>query len=113
MAQLGSYKIPKEYKDEDKWFRFFTKLQLFMCGGALGIGILICIVFSAIHLFGLGLAIAETIVGLTFVVSFVTMPTDRYLIGGGYPLYKIIMRLANRLLPGNRILYIKHYKKED
>ena len=27
MASTGVFRVPREFKDEDKWFRYFTKKQ--------------------------------------------------------------------------------------
>lgn len=109
MASLGNYQIPKEFKDEDKWFRYFTKFQLALFAIAVGISIVVLMVTAAIHLLPIGIIITELLVGLSLVFGFITLPQDRYMIGGGYPLRTIIMRLIVKNLRKNKKLYVKNY----
>jgi hypothetical protein len=112
MAELGSYQIPKEFKDEDKWFRYFTKKQLIFVGGAIFLSVVITSFFSGLGLIKVGISISEVILLLTIAVAFIRIPTDRYLIGGGYHIMQILMRLVIKRLKQNRILYVKNYSEE-
>ena len=112
MAELGSYQIPKEFKDEDKWFKYFTKKQLVIVGGALALSVVIVGFFFGIHLLPVGVIIGETIMLLAVGIAFIKIPTDRYLIGGGYPVSQILIRLIVKKLPGNKVLYVKNYEEE-
>ena len=111
MAELGSYQIPKEFKDEDKWFRFFTKKQLIVVGAALAACVVIVSFFYGIGMLKVGLAIAEIIMVLAVAVVFIRIPTDRYLIGGGYHIAQIVGRLIIKRLPGHKIIYVKNYEE--
>lgn len=112
MSDLGSYQIPKPFKDEDKWFKYFTKKQLIVVGAALGVSVLIMSFFAGIHLFGVGLAIAEVILILSITASFIRIPNDKYLIGGGYHIAQILFRMIVKKLPMNKVLYVKNYEEE-
>ncbi len=112
MAELGSYQIPKEMRDEDKWFRYFTKKQLIFVGGALFAAVAICTFFKSIGLFKVGLSISEVILLITLAASFIKIPTDRYLIGGGYHIMQIVSRMVIKRLPQNKILYVKNYEED-
>lgn len=106
-SRLGHYDIPKEYKDEDKWFRFFTKTQLLFifAGGLLAAGIIA--LFTLIHLTLVGVIIGIVAVIIAAVLAFVPMPPDRYMIGGGYMLRTIVFRVFLKHLRKNKKLYVK------
>ena len=109
MAELGTYSIPKEYKDEDKWFRFFTKKQLLHVGVGCGIGLMLFAFMTSIGISALGIALAEICIIISAIVAFIKMPTEKYLVGGGYNLSTIIYRLILKRLPRNKVIYIKNY----
>ena len=109
MAEIGNYQIPKEFKDEDKWFRFFTKRQLLYVGAALGADTLILTVTYPLGIIGLGIFLSEIILILALIFAFVIIPTDKYMLGGGYNLSNIIIRVVIKQLPFNKKIYVKHY----
>ena len=49
MASLGTYKVPAPLKDEDKWFKFFTKTQLICVAGSVVLGVSILVQFCREH----------------------------------------------------------------
>ena len=112
MSDLGSYRIPKELKDEDKWFKFFTKKQLLIVGSGLALSIVIVGFFYGMHLLPVGVMMAEVVMLLSAGIAFVKIPTDKYLIGGGYPVSQILIRLVLKRLPGHRVLYVKNYEED-
>ncbi len=104
----GTYNIPRPLKDEDKWLKFFTKTQLLI----VGIGIIIAALFGLI-LWPIGanhiaVVIAVIIIALSAVLAFFPMPPDKYLYGGGYPLYIIALRVVVKMFSKKKI-YIKNY----
>lgn len=109
MASLGNYQIPKEFKDEDKWFRFFTKFQLALFAIAVGLSILVLLITSVIHLLPIGVIITEILVGAALIFGFINLPSDRYMIGGGYPVRTIVMRIITKNLKRNKKIYVKNY----
>ena len=112
MAELGSYQIPKEFKDEDKWFKYFTKKQLIVVGSALGASVLIISFFNGVGLLPVGISISEVVLILSITSSFIRIPRERYLIGGGYHIAVILWRLICKRFPKNRVLYVKNYEEE-
>lgn len=112
MAELGSYQIPKEFKDEDKWFRYFTKKQLIFVGGAGFASVVITSFFKGLGMIKVGISISEVILLLTIAIAFIKIPTDKYMIGGGYHIMQILLRLVIKRLPKNRVLYVKNYGEE-
>ncbi len=113
MAELGTYQIPKEFRDEDKWFKFFNRKQLAITGG----GILLCVppsfIFHQLGYLQIGLAIDEIIILAALLLAFLPLPTERFLVGGGFMLNQIVLRLIIKNLPKNKKLYVKNYEEED
>lgn len=108
---LGRYRIPKEIKDEDKWFKFFTKTQLLYVGiGGLLSGFFISLA-NTLHILPVGIVIAEFIMVVAIVIAFVKIPKDRYLIGGGLPIRVILLRLIEKNIPANKKIYLKGINK--
>ena len=113
MAELGNYNIPREYKDEDRWFRFFTKVQLLYIGVAIALSIVVIMLFNALHMLPVGIVFAELNIIAGAVLAFIRIPEDRYMIGGGYLLRTILMRLIVKNLPKNKKIYLKNYDEEE
>ena len=111
MSRLGRYKIPREFKDEDKWFKFFTKKQLFylVIFGGLAVGAVW--LTSNIHLTLLGILLAIFLIAIGIVVPRVNMPLDKYLWGGGVPIEKLAVRVLLKQLPKNKVVYISNVDK--
>lgn len=111
--KIGTYKIPSEFKDEDKWFKFFTLRQLF---ALIGIGALCFIVFrlfSIIHMRFIGACIDVAILIIGIMCIYAPVPEEKYLIGGGQPFRVILLRMVRKRMKKNRIIYIKNYDQED
>ena len=108
----GTYKIPKPFQDEDKWFKL-TKKQIvyFAAGGFLAVGF--------VKLFGtVGLSLIGWVCGIVVLLaavllSSVSMPLDKYIIGGGIRLEILAVRVLTKRLPQRRVLYIKNYEKQE
>ncbi len=109
MAQYGKYRIPREFKDEDKWFRFFTKQQLIYLAAAIGIDFILIVLSLSLHILGVGIALSVITLMVVMFLAFFVMPPDKYLIGGGYRITVILLRVLYRRLPQNRVLYVKGY----
>lgn len=107
----GVYKIPKPFKDEDLWFKFFTKTQLLALAIALLVGAVPLIALSKIGLFPLGLIFFLLIVGGTAACFMFDMPEDKYLFGGGEKIAIIVFRILRKKIFG-RFVYVKNYDKE-
>lgn len=109
---MGVYRIPREFKDEDKWFRFFTKTQLLI----MGIGVAICAVFFFIFapfkIYAIPIIISVFVLLVCGLLAFFTMPENKYLYGGGYPAYQIILRLLRKFFIFKKQIYIKRDAQE-
>lgn len=107
MASLGRYRIPKEFKDEDKWFKFFTKKQLLYIGIAGGLSAVAIVIAVKLNILPVGIVIAELLMIGAIVIAFVKVPKDKYMIGGGLPVRVILLRLIGKNLKANKKLYVR------
>ena len=108
---LGRYKVPRPFQDEDKWFKYFTKTQLLF----LGTGICLAVPafkaswgapwFLQIPL----LVYSIAVIGFFGIVGAFKMPDDKYLWGGGTPLYTLLIRIVLKKLGYSRKIYTKFY----
>ena len=110
---FGTYKVPREFKDEDRWFRFFTKTQLLIMGVGAGISAAFFLLFSIIGLFVPALILTVIIMALAGLLAFLPMPNNKYLYGGGFPIYVIVRRLFMKLFIRPKSLYIKFEQEDD
>lgn len=109
----GVYEVPRELKDEDKWFRFFTKKQLFIVGIAVGICGFLFAILTGLGLFVLALIISVVILVLAIFYAFFIMPDNKYLYGGGYEISTLIMRLINKKVISRKVIYVKFDSEEE
>ena len=112
MAAIGTYRVPREFKDEDRWFRFFTKTQLLIVGIGLGICAVIFLIFSIFGLFIPALILSVVVLAIAGLLAFLPMPDNKYMYGGGYPVYVIALRLINKKFLAKKIVYTK-FESED
>ncbi len=110
---LGVYRITREFKDEDKWFRFFTKTQLLIMGIGVGISAVFFLIFSRFGQYRIPIIISVIVLLICGLLSFFTVPESRYLYGCGYPAYQIIIRLFRKYFVNKKKIYIKRNIKED
>lgn len=108
----GVYGIPRKLKDEDKWFKFFTKIQLMIFGIGVAISLVFAVLLFPLKAYHLWVVLTVIVLVLAGFLALVPMPNSRYLYGGGYPLYVIVIRLINKIISKKR-LYIKNYDAED
>lgn len=106
MARPGRYKTMREMKDEDKWFRFFTKEQLLYLAifGSIAVGI--AFLFHMVGLTLIGMVFAVMLIALGLILPRFNVPEDKYILGGGMPLKVIVKRILLKQLPKNKVLYI-------
>lgn len=107
MAAIGVFRVPREFKDEDKWFRYFTKKQaLVLVLTALADYRLI--MFAARY----DMVIPAIIVSilLTLIMGgmvMIQLPVDvMFLTGGGITLDEWLFRVALRKY--RKVIYTKH-----
>ncbi|MCI7189857.1 MAG: PrgI family protein [Lachnospiraceae bacterium] len=115
MDRIGRYKIPRPFKDEDIWFRFFTKKQLLFIGGAALISLqLVVWAFKRSNfLLFLALVFGIILVALVSIIVKFDMPADKYLWGGGTSLETLLRRIIRKKLKANRIVYVKFYQNPE
>lgn len=106
MSQIGRYRVPDELKDEDLWFRFFTKRQLAIFIAVLLADWGILNITRLMHLTVVGILISIGLLVITGILVFIKMPANRYLHGGGIGLDRLIARiLVKKCIPGNKVIY--------
>lgn len=101
MSATGVFRIPREIRDEDKWFRYFTKKQAAVIGGSLLIDYRMITIAAAK---GLTLPAIVAAIILTLVAAGVVMvklPVDvMFLTGGGITLsewaFRVFLRVRGR-----------------
>lgn len=108
MAQ-GRFAIPNEYKDEDRWLKFFTKRQLVYVVLAALLDYIIYRIFNKWLLIWLVIDLIITLVAA--VIALASIPKSRYLLGGGNSVETIITRIIIRRV--TCVLYIKNYDEEE
>lgn len=99
----GVFKVPREFKDEDKWFRYFTKKQAAVLVVTLLVDYRMLMWASAhgILLFAVILSILLTVTAVGMVM--IQLPVDvMFLTGGGITLeqwlFRVILRKAKRVV---------------
>lgn len=112
MAKLGVFKIPREYKDEDKWFRYFNKKQ----------AVILVLTLLADYRFLLmasnhGFLVPAIIAAILFTlivaaVIMIELPIEAmFLTGGGITLEQCLVRIIIRRR--SRVIYVKNYEPEE
>lgn len=108
----GTYKIPKPFKDEDKWFKLTKKQIVYLaCGGAIAAGSVR--LFSMLGLSLVGWVGCLVVMLIAVLLSSVSMPLDKYIIGGGIRLEILAIRMLTKRFSGRRVLYIKNYDRQE
>lgn len=109
MARVGIYQIPTEMKDQDKWFKYFTKKQACV--------LFLTAVFDYRFLMWAGThhmlvpALMFTIFFSAAIASIVLIPLPSailYLSGGGIMLDQWLIRVFIR--KRNKQIYVKNYE---
>lgn len=107
MAATGVFRVPREFKDEDKWFRYFNKKQAVVLVLTL-LADYRMLVAASEH--GLVLPALVAAVLLTLVAAGIVMvqlPVDvMFLTGGGITLDQWLFRIILR--KSRRVIYTKH-----
>ncbi len=113
MNQLGHYRVPKKLQDEDHYFKFFTKIELFFMILVIAPTIVILkftISSGSSFMAFLGFFMAFFLVGGMLVLLKLKLPDRFYLIGTNMPLYIIVIRVIRKKLI-RKTLYINHYEE--
>ena len=110
---MAGYKIPKPMQQESRWFRFFTPKQVFTVLTPIVVTVIVLFTMvvneaSYISIFLVSL-IMISIVFICVILSFFSMPSDKYLWGGGTRVNVLVRRLIRRRLKGCRVLWVKNY----
>lgn len=106
MADIGRYKVPSELKDEDKWFRFFTKKHLAAIAVVAFIDFQVVTLAYRLHMMIVGIILALAIAIIAAVIIPFSIPAHMHLHGGGQAISTIVWRIMRRkLISKNKIIY--------
>lgn len=111
--KIGTYKIPSEFKDEDKWFKWFTIPQLLALGGSIAVCVIVYRILAGIHMAFIGACLDIVILVVAGLCIFAPIPNDKYLLGGGQPFRVILVRIVWKRLPSNKKIYVRNYDEEN
>ena len=111
MKQLGRYKTPNEFKDEDIWFKWFTKKQCLYIAVSLVISIFSFVILEKVKLTLIGAIAAIIILFAGFIIPRADMPDDQFLMGGGLPLEQIVIRILVKKFKKKKI-YVSDFAKD-
>ncbi len=110
-VQTGVFRVPGEFKDEDKWFRYFTKKQAAVLVASLLVDYRLVMAASPKGLLLPVAAAAVIFTVLTVGMVMVELPVDAmFLTGGGITLDQWLFRLFLR--KRQRVIYTKYVKEE-
>lgn len=112
---LGRYPIPKEMEDEDKYLKFFTKLELlilvvpivisfFLVRWGIGTSNKLCLFISCI--------LAFIVVGVFLVCVKLKVPERMYMFCCGEPAYIVILRVLVKKF-SRQTIYVKNYEERE
>lgn len=108
MAGFGESRVPHDIlSDEDKWLKFFTKVQLLGLAIFGMVGFVIGKWLFSIGFGKFGIIIGMVIVAVGAILFMVKIPTARYLMGGGLYLWEIVALRINRQI--KKCVYIRNY----
>ena len=113
MRKVGRYRTPKEIKDEDIWFKWFTKKQFVYMGISCAVAVFIFMLLQKLRLTLFGAMIAVILVFAGFTIPRFDMPADKYLIGGGMPLEQIIKRILIKNFLQKKNIYVTDHKEME
>lgn len=109
MSRLGVFQVPREFKSEDKWFRYFNRKQavvLVICG-IIDYRVVISASTKGLLIPALILMIFFTLTALGIVM--IRLPVDTmFLSGGGLTIDELLIRILYR--KGHCEIYAKNYK---
>ena len=92
MAQ-GTFKIPMDTKDEDKWLKYFNKAQLAVILFVVLIDFGICKLTKALGVLPIGIFIAIMLLIAACIVTLFKVPETSHVIGAGNNIGKILIRM--------------------
>lgn len=106
MSRVGVFRVPGEFKSEDKWFRYFNRKQavvLVICGV---IDYRVVISAKGLLIPALILMIFFTLASLGIVM--IRLPVDAmFLSGGGLTIDELLLRILHR--KRHQEIYTKNY----
>ena len=105
------HEVPSEFKDEERWLRFFPKRSLLILAVLSTFTVILAKILSLFNLMMLGLAIGGIITVVCVALSMIPIATTEYMRGGGLTVDKWILRKLYH--KKRRYIYIKHYNSDE
>ena len=112
MAATGVFRVPREFKDEDRWFRYFNKKQAatLLLTGLVDYRLIMTGASHGITIPAIVAAILLTLV--TGGLVMIHLPVDvMFLTGGGITLDQWIFRVILR--KSKKVIYTKNVQERD
>ena len=112
MAATGVFRVPRDFKDEDKWFRYFSKKQavVLVLAGLVDYRLVMAGSSHGLTLPAVVAAVLFTLVAGGLVM--VHLPVDvMFLTGGGITLDHWIFRVILR--KSRKVIYTKNRQERD
>lgn len=111
MAGYGVYQIPREFKDEDKWFKYFTKGQAVLAVLCLVADYRIVMGLASRGLFPFGVILAVLLTALVLGSVMIVLPVENFfLTGGGLTIAECLLRYFYR--KRGRCLYTRNMEED-
>lgn len=110
VEDLSSHELPSGFKDEEKWFKFFSKRSFIILGVTFAITIFLVKFFELFGLGGLGGVIGGVIMVVFVGLSMVPVPYSDYMKGGGQTFDRRIFKAMLRKRKKSKVIYIKRYR---
>lgn len=109
MANLQE-KVPGEFSDDERWYRFFTKKSLLTLCGCIAFAFVLSRLFAFIGLMAVGLIAGTVIGGIVFAMTVITWPVEDPVHGSGNTLaFKAYKYLS---VKKNGRIFVRGYKPE-
>ena len=109
MANLQE-KVPGEFSDDERWYRFFTKKSLMTLCGCIAFAFILSRLFSLVNMMALGLIIGVAIGGAVFASTVVKWPEEDPVHGSGNTLaFKAYKYLS---VKRNGRIFVRGYRPE-
>ena len=103
----GNHKVPDPLQDEDKWFGA-TKPQLIVVAVVVVIVLFILKITFELSILLVGVFLSVSILIFSGALILLEIPDDKYLLGSGTKVWKVIFRITVKKTPAKKKLYTKN-----
>ena len=107
---MAVHEVPSEFKDEEKWLKFFPRRSVLILAVMFGFSIILSKLFSLFKAGGIGFTIGIILTVVAVAMSMIPVSSG-YASGCGLTVDKWIMRRIYHKRK-HRVVYIKHYTSD-